>query len=65
MITLHPNILEKDGKKEFAVLPIEEFIQIQNLLQDFEDLKELRWAKEKEKDIAGFSVKEAREKLKL
>ncbi|MDA3938088.1 MAG: type II toxin-antitoxin system Phd/YefM family antitoxin [Spirochaetia bacterium] len=48
MITLHPNIIEKDGKKEFAVLPIEEFIQIQNLLQDFEDLKELRSAKDKE-----------------
>lgn len=65
MITLHPNILEKDGKKEFAVLPIEEFIQIQNLLHDFEDLKELRSAKEKEKDVSGCSVKEAREKLKL
>ncbi len=65
MITLHPNILEKDGKKEFAVIPIEEFIQIQNLLQDFEDLKELRSAKEKEKDVSGYSVKEAKEKLKL
>ena len=65
MITLHPNILEKDGKKEFAVIPIEEFIQIQNLLQDFEDLKELRSAKEKEKDVLGYSVKEAKEKLKL
>ena len=65
MITLHPNILEKDGEKEFAVIPIEEFIQIQNLLQDFEDLKELRSAKEKEKDVLGYSVKEAKEKLKL
>lgn len=26
MVTIHPNILERDGKKAFVVLPYEEFI---------------------------------------
>jgi hypothetical protein len=45
MIALHPNILEKDGKKAFAVLPYEEFVQIREDLSDYEDLKALREAK--------------------
>ncbi|RKY24800.1 MAG: type II toxin-antitoxin system Phd/YefM family antitoxin [Planctomycetota bacterium] len=65
MISLHPNILEKDGKKAFAVLPFEEFLQIQDELQDFEDLKSLREAKEKEKNVAGLGLSQARKELKI
>lgn len=65
MITLHPNILEKDGKKAFVVLPFEEFLQIQSELQDYEDLKDLREAKEKEKKVAGPSLSDAKKKLKI
>ncbi len=57
MIDLHLNILEKDGKKMFVVLPFDEFVQIQEAIQDLKDLRE---AKEKEKDVAGFSLSEAR-----
>jgi hypothetical protein len=32
MITLHPDILTKDGKPQFAVLPYEEFLQVQAAL---------------------------------
>ena len=35
MITLHPEILSKDGKKEFAVLPYEQFLALQELLADW------------------------------
>ena len=49
MVPLHPKILEKDGKKEFAVLPYDEFVKIQNELEDFEFLKALREAKNKKK----------------
>ena len=42
------NILEKDGRKEFAVLPYEDFLRIQEELEDYDDLKELRSAKFKE-----------------
>ena len=65
MISLHPNILERDGKKAFAVLPFEEFLQIQDELQDFEDLKSLREAKEKERNVAGLGLSQARKELKI
>lgn len=29
MITMHPKILSKDGKPQFALLPYEEFLQVQ------------------------------------
>ena len=41
-MSIHPQIIEKDGIKEFVILPYEEFLQIQEELEDFEDLKTLR-----------------------
>jgi len=49
-MAIHPQIIEKDGKKEFVVLPYEEFLQIEEALENFEDLKELRKEKEESKD---------------
>jgi len=63
MVTLHPNILEQDGKKQFAVIPYEEFLKIQEELSDYEDLKELRQAKEAEKNAPTVSMEEAKKKL--
>jgi hypothetical protein len=37
-----------NGRKEFAVLPYEEFLALQEWLEDLEDLVELRAAKESE-----------------
>ena len=34
MIELHPEILEKNGKKEFVILTYEEFVAIQEALED-------------------------------
>lgn len=56
MLTLHPNILEKDGKKEFAILPYEEFQKIQEELEDFEDLRILREAKAAEANCSTISL---------
>ena len=53
MIELHPEFLTKNGQKQFAVLPYEEFLKIQELLEDMEDLQDLRNAKEEEKDRAS------------
>jgi hypothetical protein len=47
-MTLHPEILIKNGKKQFAVLPYEEFLAVQERLTDAEDLMELRKAKRRE-----------------
>ena len=32
-MTLHPQIIEKEGKKEFVVLPYEEFVQLQEEIE--------------------------------
>ena len=63
MLTLHPNILEKDGKKEFAVLPYDEFERVTEQLADYEDLKDLRTAKSKEGAAATKSLSEVRASL--
>lgn len=48
-MSIHPQVIEKDGRKEFVVLPYEEFLQIQEALNDLEDIRILR----KERDAAG------------
>ena len=48
LLKLHPEILVKDGQKQFAVLPYEEFLAIQERLADADDLLELRKAKRAE-----------------
>ena len=65
MVTLHPNILEKEGKKEFAVLPYDEFLALQEELQDYYDLKELRAAKKAESDAPTLSFDDAKKSLGL
>ncbi|MHC4874657.1 MAG: hypothetical protein ACYTFY_22635 [Planctomycetota bacterium] len=52
--------LEKNGVKEFAVLPFDEFVKIKNELQDFEDLKDLRSAKMAEEDVPGMNLSDAK-----
>jgi len=47
---LHPQILEKKGKREFVVLPFEEYETLTRLVEDYEDLKDLREAKSKSQD---------------
>lgn len=41
-MSIHPQVIEKDGRKEFVVLPYEEFLQMQAEIEDYEDLKTLR-----------------------
>lgn len=65
MFKLHPRILEKDGKKEFAILPYEEFKQLTEELSDYEDLKELRSAKAEEASLPGKPLEEVREELDI
>ena len=49
-MTLHPQIIEKDGRKEFVVLPYEEFLRLQDELQDYHDLLKLRQEKTSSSD---------------
>ena len=63
MLTLHPDILVKNGKKQFAVLPYEEFVALQELLADAQDLMELRKAKRAEGTSCSYSLAEVKRQL--
>ena len=63
MIELHPNILERNGKKEFAILPYEEFENILKVIADYEDLRDLREAKESDDGAPSVSLSDVRKQL--
>ena len=65
MITLHPEILEKNGKKEFVILPYEEFEALQEVLADAEDLLDLRRAKHEQADQPTISLTALKQELGL
>jgi PHD/YefM family antitoxin component YafN of YafNO toxin-antitoxin module len=65
MVTIHPNILERDGKKAFVILPYEEFLMIEEELQEYEDLKELRAAKAEEASEPTVPLRDIRKELGL
>jgi len=65
MANLHVNYIEKNGKKEFVVIPYEEFIELQEQLADYEDLRELRKAKAQEADAPTISLEEAKKRLNI
>jgi PHD/YefM family antitoxin component YafN of YafNO toxin-antitoxin module len=65
MMTLHPKILERDGKKAFAVLPYEEFQKVQEELDAYEDLKDLRAAKAEEGDAPASPLDAVRKELNI
>ena len=60
---LHPEVLVKNGKKEFVVLPYEEFLAIQERLADAEDLLTLRKAKRAEGKKKSISLAEVKREL--
>ena len=62
-MSIHPQVIEKEGKKEFVVLPYEEFLAIKENLEDYEDLKDLREAKALEGDAASIPLCDLRADL--
>ena len=65
MMKLHPEILVRNGKKQFAVLPYEEFIALQERLADADDLLELRKAKRAEGKKRSIPLAEVKRELGL
>ncbi len=57
--------MKKEGKNEFVVLPYEEFIVLQELLEDAQDVFDLRAAKKKEKTKPSISIEEVKKKFGL
>lgn len=62
-INIHPKFLEKNGKTEFVVLPAEEYKKIQEILEDYEDLIDLRKSTAKERHKKGKSLEEVKKIL--
>jgi hypothetical protein len=47
-MNLHPQFIGQKGSEEYAVLPIEEFRAVAEALENYQDLQDLRSAKEAE-----------------
>jgi hypothetical protein len=58
-------IIEKQGKKEFAVIPYKDFLRIQKELEDYHDLLALRKAKADPRNKQGRPFSEAVQALGL
>ena len=63
MLELHPEFLSKNGKKEFVVLPYEEFTALQERLADAEDLFDLRQAKQAEGKKKSIPLADVKKRL--
>jgi PHD/YefM family antitoxin component YafN of YafNO toxin-antitoxin module len=64
-MTLHPQIIEKKGKKEFVIIPYEEFLLIQEALDDLDDIRELRKEKELSKNEPTRKLDDVIKDLKI
>ena len=56
-------IIKKDGRKEFAVLAYADFLKIQEDLEDYEDLRCLREAKESERKAPTVGLPDLKRSL--
>lgn len=65
MLKLNPSFITKNGKKEFVVLPYDEFTEIQLLLEDLEDLQDLRQAKHEQEDEPTYSLEQVKAILNI
>jgi len=63
MVTLHAQIIKKNGKKEYVILPYEEFLKVREELEDYEDLRCLRAAKQEEKDSPTIGMAEVKKQI--
>jgi hypothetical protein len=57
-IELHPEFLTKNGERQFAVLSYQEFLALQQWLEDAEDLLDLRAAQKEEAEAATVDLAE-------
>jgi PHD/YefM family antitoxin component YafN of YafNO toxin-antitoxin module len=44
-VELHPQFITKEGRDEYVVLPADEFLTLEAMLEDYQDIRDLREAK--------------------
>ncbi|MDQ7016292.1 MAG: type II toxin-antitoxin system Phd/YefM family antitoxin [Gammaproteobacteria bacterium] len=62
---LHPQLIEKEGRNEFVVLPFDEYQALTELVEDYEDLMDLRSAKNAEQGKKPISLQQVISDLDL
>ena len=64
-MTFHPQIIEMNSKKEFVILPYEEWLELQSVLEDAQDLIDLREAKRDESLFATVAMRDVKRDFNL
>ncbi|HAV10136.1 MAG TPA: prevent-host-death family protein [Dehalococcoidia bacterium] len=64
MGALNVQIIKKNGKREYVVMPYEEFLKVQEELDDYQNLRCLREAKKAEQNAPTISIEELKRHLK-
>lgn len=64
-LELHPEFLKKNGRKQFVVLPYDEFVKLQEELEDLADIRALDEARVKESHLPGIPLAEVRRRLEM
>ena len=57
MISISPQVLEKNGKKEFVIFSYEDFLKLQEELACYDDLRILLEAKKRNKMLPQLALK--------
>ena len=65
MFNLNPKLITKNGKPMFAVIPYEQFLAIKEMLEDFQDLQDLRAAKQEEYNQPAIALNDLKQMLEL
>ena len=65
MLNLNPELITKDGKSMFAAIPCEQFLAIKEMLEDFQDLQDLRAAKQQEYNQPAIALNDLKQILGL
>lgn len=64
-MNLHPQYIGRNGAEEYVVLPIDEFRAVAEILDDYQDLQDLRSAKEAEAGAVTTSLADVVRELNL
>jgi hypothetical protein len=64
VLKVRPEILTRDGKKQFVILRYEEYEAMREAIEDLEDLRDLREAKRKEGHLPTIPATEVRRRLR-
>ncbi|CAN5423838.1 hypothetical protein BH10ACI2_BH10ACI2_14570 [soil metagenome] len=62
-VDLHPEFLSANGKRQFAILPYEEFVAVQEFLEDMEDLRDLELARKENEGQPSYTLEEVKKEL--